>query len=206
MLTGLTGKLLGAPKPAIEAYNALTQSAEWQHPQAWTKEGVTLLDYDLVFLPGGHDKGVRQILDSLKAQQLLAEYFPQCKAPGKKACAAICHGVQALAHAKGADGKSVLYEVNTTALPGIFENSAYHGTRLFLGDYYKTYGAGTANVENIVREALKDPAKQWKSSANPSSPFVVDNEGWSYLSGRWPGDAPLLSERTIEMVKKLQAA
>lgn len=137
---------------------------------------------------------------------MLAEYFPHCQKPDKKACGAICHGVQALAHTVGKDGKSVIHDVNTTALPGSFENAAYFGTRLVLGDYYKTYGAGTANVENVVKNALDDPAKQWKSSANPGTPFVVENEAWNYLSGRWPGDAPLLAEKVVNLVKQLQAA
>ncbi|KAF1822032.1 class I glutamine amidotransferase-like protein [Dissoconium aciculare CBS 342.82] len=206
MLEGITGTLLGAPKAAVEAYKKMTQSTEWQNPKAWTSEGISLLDYDLLMLPGGHEKGVRQILDSPKAQALIAEYFPACQKPGKKATAAICHGVQALAHTKGADGNSVIHEVNTTALPGVFENAAYHSTRLFLGDYYKTYGAGTANVEEIVKAALRDPAKQWKSSANPAAPFLVENQDWNYISGRWPGDAPLLAESAVKMVQQLQKA
>jgi hypothetical protein len=56
MLEGVTGSLLGAPKPAVEAYKKMIQSTEWQHPKAWTSEGVTLLDYDLLMLPGGHEK------------------------------------------------------------------------------------------------------------------------------------------------------
>jgi hypothetical protein len=56
MLEGITGTLLGAPKAAVEAYKKMTQSTEWQNPKAWTSEGISLLDYDLLMLPGGHEK------------------------------------------------------------------------------------------------------------------------------------------------------
>jgi hypothetical protein len=35
-----------------------------QHPLSWTDPSLTLNPYDLIFLPGGHEKGVRQIIDS----------------------------------------------------------------------------------------------------------------------------------------------
>jgi len=144
---------------------------------------------------------VRQILDSETLHKKLAEYFPHTKrSQSQKCCAAICHGVQVLAHA------NVLGDVTTTALPGAFENGAYQSTRLFLGDYYKTYGAGTENVEDTVKSKLQDPEKQWKSSANPAAPFIVVDEGYYYMSGRWPGDAQLLAEKTVEMVKQVKGA
>ena len=130
------------------------------------------------------------------------EYFPHCQR--NKACGAICHGVQLLAHSvDSTSGKSVLAGVQTTALPGSFEDLAYHGTKLVLGDYYKTYGAGTANVEDIVKKTLNNPETQWKSSSSMLAPFIVQDPTWNYISGRWPGDAPLLAEKIVEMVKGL---
>jgi putative intracellular protease/amidase len=118
---------------------------------------------------------------------------------------AICHGVQLFADTKNADGKSVLHDVGTTALPGIMESSVYHGTRLLLGDYYKAYGHGSPNVETIVRNALDDPSTQWFSSASLITPFVVEDKVHNYTSGRWPGDSALLAEKTIEMVRAATA-
>jgi len=40
---------------------------------------------DDVFLPGGHDKGIRQILDSQRVHELLAEYFPLTGSRAKNA-------------------------------------------------------------------------------------------------------------------------
>ncbi len=84
----------------------------------------------------------------------LASYFPQTLKPSKKNVAAVCHGVMALAAANLLEGenkgKSILHDSDTTALPGAFEGVAFWGTRLFLGDYYKTYGVGSDSVETAV--------------------------------------------------------
>lgn len=126
-------------------------SEEFQHPLSWSTPGLSLDLFSFVFLPGGHDKAVRQILDSATVHALLAEYFPKTRRPdGVKAVGAICHGVLALANAKGADGQSLISECTTTTLPARFEQVAYWGTRIILGDYYKTYGAGSEDVEDSV--------------------------------------------------------
>jgi putative intracellular protease/amidase len=99
----------------------------------------------------------------------------------QKAVAAVCHGVMALAEAKiqkaeegaaagspeegKAQGpKSVLHDAVTTALPARFEQLAFWSTRLFLGDYYKTYGAGSDDVQAAVSNHLDDPKNQYKNS------------------------------------------
>lgn len=204
MYKGVTGTLLGAAKPAKEAYHALTtKDPSFDSPESWTAPAFSLNEFDLVFLPGGHEKRVRQIIDSARVHSLLAEYFPKTKKSGSsggKCLAAICHGVQVLAAATYHDGKSVLHDVETTALIGLMEQGIFQATRLFLGDYYKTYGAGTPSVQQIVTDKLDKP-EQFKSSLS-SSPFVVEDPTYNYLSARFPPDAAELAKRTIEMVKK----
>lgn len=128
MLQGWTGSLLGAPKAAITAYNAMVKSSEWQSPHSWSDPSADLTSFDVVFVPGGHEKNVRQLLDSERAQHLMAAYWPLIKKPGKKVCGAVCHGVQLLAHTKGDDGKSILHDVTTTALVG-GSRSFHHNNR-----------------------------------------------------------------------------
>jgi putative intracellular protease/amidase len=159
----------------------MSQSPEFSSPLAWTSSSFSLAPYNLVFLPGGHEKGVRQLIDSSIMQSHLASYFPQTEKTknNQKAVAAVCHGVMALAEAKieeqregedaGNEGeakklKSVLHDAVTTALPARFEQVAFWGTRLFLGDYYKTYGAGSDDVQVAVSNHLKNPKKQYKNS------------------------------------------
>ncbi|KAK4942965.1 hypothetical protein LTR10_017349 [Elasticomyces elasticus] len=206
MLTGWTGALLGAPQVAKEAYKTFSRDSRVQNPTSWTDPSLKLEDYDLVFLPGGHDKGVRQIIDSPRVHELLAAYFPKTAKPSTKSLVAICHGVQVLATASSAEdkSKSVIHDVQTTALPGFMEQSIYYATWPFLGDYYKTYGAGTDSVQEIVTKRLDSPSL-FKNSLGPS-PFVVEDPKYNYLSGRFPPDAELLAQKAVAMVNEVTKA
>jgi len=205
LLKGITQKLLGATGSVVKQYDAMAASPEFQKPLSWSDPSFSLEPYNLVFLPGGHEKGVRQLIDSPIMAKHLGSYFPQIKKPSKKTVAAVCHGVLVLAMAKFLDGedkgKSVIHDCVTTTLPARFEQTAFWGTRLFLGDYYKTYGAGSEDVEVSVRKCLDDPAKQYQNSLGPGA-FVVQDEKYNYISARFPGDAELLAEQTIALVKE----
>ncbi|KAJ9615786.1 hypothetical protein H2200_001863 [Cladophialophora chaetospira] len=204
MLTGWTGALLGAPREGKEAYKQLVEAAAFQHPRSWTDASFSLKEYDCVVLPGGHDKGVRQIIDSERIHQLLAEYFPLTKKPSSKCVAAICHGVQVLAASEYSigdmAGKSVLADVKTTALQGFHEQFIYYATMLFLGDYYKTYGHGTPSVQEIVTKRLEKP-EQFQGSLQ-FAPFVVEDDAFNYVSARFPPDAEEFARRVVEVLKK----
>jgi putative intracellular protease/amidase len=128
----------------------MSKTPEFQKPLSWMSSDFSLGGYNLVFLPGGHDKGVRQLIDSSVMQKHVSSYFPSTIKPSSKTVAAVCHGVMVLSETKGSDGKSVIHECVTTALPACFEEVAFWGTRAFLGDYYKTYGAGSDDVEKSV--------------------------------------------------------
>ncbi|KAF5876575.1 uncharacterized protein Bfra_002980 [Botrytis fragariae] len=201
MLEGITQKLLGATQEAVNAYKHMSQTKEFTSPLSWSSDSFSLDSYDLVFLPGGHEKGVRQLIDSDVMHQHLISYWKGVEKPGKKHVGAVCHGVMVLSETLTAENKSIIHDCDTTALPGIFEGAAYWSTRWALGDYYKTYGAGSENVETSVRKRLDDPGKQWKHYAG-LQPFVVEDEKYNYISGRWPGDAQLLADRIVELVKK----
>ncbi|KAF6801053.1 ThiJ/PfpI family protein [Colletotrichum sojae] len=204
MLEGVSQKLLGAASTTLKVYNAMTESPEMQNPLSWIAPGFTLDDFDVVHIPGGHDKSVRQLMDSATAQKLMADFFPKTKKPGKKIVAAICHGPLLLCNSLGTDGNSVLYHCTSTALPACFESLSYHGTKLFLGDYYKTYGAGSENVEDSMKRALKDPS-QFKSRWIPNQPFVVEDPEYNYISARFPPDAAKFSEMVVNLVHLVQS-
>lgn len=141
----------GATRATIQKYDTMVASDEFLHPLAWDSVDFSLEMYDMVLFPGGHDRGIRQLIDSPIVHRLMVEYFPKTKKPSKKAVAAICHGVMTLSNARDADGKSPICSCITTALPSFMESFIYWGTFLVLGDYYKTYGAGSMNVEESVR-------------------------------------------------------
>ncbi|KAI1338162.1 class I glutamine amidotransferase-like protein [Xylariaceae sp. FL0016] len=199
MLEGMTQRLLGAKKDVVTLYKKMQRSEEMLHPLAWTDPVFSLDPYDLVILPGGHDKGVRQIIESPVVHKLMVDYFPKTKKPGRKAVAAVCHGVMVLSESKDGDGRSVLRDCLTTALPSKFEQAAYWGTRAFLGDYYKTYGHGSEDVEQAVTKVLGNPA-QFRSSMNPG-PFVCEDEQYNYISARYPGDAEIFAEEAIKLME-----
>ncbi|KAI9643493.1 hypothetical protein NHQ30_008112 [Ciborinia camelliae] len=206
MLTGVTQKILGATQSTIALYNQMTQTREFNTPLSWTSDSFSLDAYDLVFLPGGHEKSVRQLIDSEIMHRHLVEYWKGVRKPGKKCVGAVCHGVMVLSETlcdigNGEGRKSILHDCATTALPGMFEGVAYWGTRLALGDYYKTYGGGSESVESSVRKRLDDPENQWKGSWG-ISPFVVEDEKYNYVSARYPGDVQLLADTVVTLVKK----
>ncbi|PNY29549.1 Uncharacterized protein TCAP_00541 [Tolypocladium capitatum] len=202
MLQGITQRLLGAARPVIRQYEAMAASEEWQRPLAWSAPAFTLDVFDLVFLPGGHEKSVRQVIDSAAVHALLVDFFPKTRKPGTKAVGAVCHGVMVLSEAKDGQGRSVLHGCTTTTLPARFEQLAFWGTRAFLGDYYKTYGASSGDVEDFVRKELADAA-HFKGSLLPA-PFVVEDENFNYISARFPGDAQLMSEKLVSLVRGLR--
>ena len=222
MLYGIVGALLGANREAKSAYHAMIANESnvaggISKPHAWTSPDFSLAEYDIVFLPGGHDKGVRQIVDSSKMHDLLADYFPTTRrsktntmlGTPKHTIAAICHGVQVLAFTPSntttstGKSKSIIHDAKTTALPAFMEESIFWLTRLFLGDYYKTYGYGSKSVQRFVEDGLDDP-KQFVNSPswNASAPFIVEDETYNYVTGRFPPDAWVLARRAVEMVKE----
>ena len=133
----------------------MREDAAIQSPLSWDDPSFSLETFDLLFFPGGHEKNVRQVIDSPVVHKKVAEYFPQTRRPSRKAVAAICHGVLVLSESTLPNGKSVLHDVTTTTLPNAFESTAFWSTRLFLGDYYKTYGAGSDSCQTSVRTLRK---------------------------------------------------
>lgn len=85
----------------VKQYIAMVESEECKHPLSWSAPGFSLDEFTLVFLPGGHEKGVRQIIDSPVVHRLLADYVPKTRKPSTKALGAICHGVMVLSESRG---------------------------------------------------------------------------------------------------------
>ncbi|KIM23658.1 hypothetical protein M408DRAFT_332258 [Serendipita vermifera MAFF 305830] len=199
MISGMLSTVMGAKPPAKAAYQLLSSSTSFKNPKAWTTVGFSLLDYDVLILPGGHDKGVKQIIENESLRLHLAEFFPLTKdVPDdlnrkKKVCGAICHGVMVLAWAKDPAGKSLLYDRKTTTLPEHLEKMAYVMTAPVLGDYYRTYpGKYTAGLVQETPEQYVAGPFNLTASYAPECAHVVCDE--RYISARWPGDAHKWSE------------
>lgn len=202
------GRFLRANRDARTAYAQMLESAEYQHPIAWTDAGLD--DVDALLLPGGHRaRGMRSYIDSEVLQALVVEAFRR-----GMLVAAICHGV--LLAARSIDestGRSVLYGRKTTALTWDFERRAWQlsrVTRFWDRDYYRTYSErpgdpdGYMSVEAEVTRALENPGDfcnvpndsphrraqtsgMARDTATDSRPAFVVDDG-AYISARWPGD------------------
>lgn len=179
-------RFLRADKGAREAYADMQEDPAYQSPATYAE--VSAGPYDVLHLPGGHAPGMRVFLESDEVHRLIAAFFRD----GDKVVGAICHGVLAAARSLGEDGRSVLYGRKTTALTARMELIAWRLTRLWLGDYYRTY---PTTVQDEVTAALASPddfftgprSVRKDSLARLSRGFVV--EDGDYVSGRWPGDA-----------------
>lgn len=202
MLTGWTQKILGATQDTCIAYAEMMNDLTTNPAKAWSSDQFSFMPYDILMFPGGHEKSVRQVIESARVHSLLAEFWIHTLTSSSvnKAVAAICHGVLVPSLAKDANGLSLLFDCSTTTLPNFFENAAYYGTAMLLGDYYKTFGSTSANCEEMVKVGLRDPKTQFLSS-NMLSPFVVVDAKRRYVSGRYPADAELLAKTVIDMWK-----
>ncbi|MFT6052915.1 MAG: protease I, partial [Halioglobus sp.] len=156
---GIWRSLLKTRSDAVEACLAMQNSAAFLSPQSY--QDVNEADFDALLLPGGHDKGVKEYLESPVLQRLVADFFLR-----DKPVAAICHGVVLAARSVASDtGKSVIAGYNTSCLLKSQELLAYQMTRLWLNDYYLTYPELT--VEDEVTAAL-DHSAQFHSGPTPA--------------------------------------
>lgn len=188
--------LLRANADARAAYGEMAADPAFAQPMR--HDAMRADAIDALLLPGGHAQGMKPYLESPEVQALIAAMFAL-----DKPVAAVCHGVLAVARARGGDGRSVLHGRKTTALPRQMEMSAWLLTCLWLGDYYRTY---PISVQEEVTECLARPEDYivGPQSLRRDRPdrldlgFVV-RDG-NYLSARWPGDVHRLGEELAKML------
>jgi protease I len=195
---GIWKPVLRARKDAVEAYREMESSDAFTNPCAY-KEAQEA-GFDALLLSGGHDKAIKEYLESGVLQQLVVDFFNADKPVG-----AICHGVVLAARSiDPGTGKSALYHYRTTALLKTQETMAYKMTRLWLKDYYLTYPEIT--VEDEVTNALsgsdnflRGPNPLLRDDHDhPNRGFTVRDR--NYLSARWPGDAYAFSTEFAAML------
>lgn len=191
--------LLMTRQPVLQRYQAMIQSTAFQNPRAYAS--VQPEQYEAIIVPGGHAAGMRSMLDSKRAQQLVLHFFQ-----ANKPVAAVCHGVLLIARTiDPATGRSVLFNRTTTALPSLtMELPAWLVTAPWLGSYYRTY---STTVEAEVKAALASPS-DFKhgpllplrdSDRRQQAGFIVQDK--NYLSARWPGDCHRYAAAFVEMVQ-----
>jgi protease I len=194
---GLLAPLLMADRNAQQAYEEMKTSNEFTNPLKWSQ--LNAHDFDGLLLPGGHDKGMREYLESKELQAQVSKYFRQGKPVG-----AICHGVVLAARSLADNGQSVLHGRKTTSLLESQELTAWAMTRLWLQDYYRTY---PVTVEQEVKSTLasktdfqKGPVPLLRDSLEHLNRGFVLQDG-NYLSARWPGDAHRFATEFLKMLR-----
>ena len=186
-LPALFRRSLMADPSAVRCYRELESAPEFTSPIAYAAADAA--DFDALLLPGGHDKGMRVYLESEVLKRVVAAFFA-----ADKPVAAICHGTLLAARSE-LGGHSVLWGKKTTGLTRRQELAAWHLTRAWLGDYYRTYATPMADelISYLRAPSDYDPGPGYPiplsrdSEAKPERGFVV-RDG-KYLSARWPGDA-----------------
>src|SRR5579859_7170718 len=190
LLTGVIFGQLGAKPEAIAAYRELEQQEAFQHPLPY--DAIETGRYDMLLLPGGHAKGMRQYLESNVVQQRALEFMRQSKLVG-----AICHGVLVLARTIDPETQSsVLYGRKLTGLTKRLERTGYYLTSWRLGDYYRTY---PEYVEDETVKVLKQRS-DFQHGGSIRKPFVV--EDGNLITARYPEDAHLFAQKLLERVKR----
>lgn len=190
LLTGVIFGQLGAKPDAIAAYRELEQHKTFRHPLPY--EAIESGEFDVLLLPGGHAKGMRQYLESTVVQQKALEFMQQHKLVG-----AICHGVLVLARTIDPETpRSVLYGRTLTGLTKRLEQTGYYLTAWRLGDYYRTY---PEYVEDEVTGVLKERS-DFCQGGRIRKPYVV--EVGNLITARYPADAHLFAQKLIEKAKQ----
>lgn len=173
-----------AKPEAIAAYHKMEKSQAFRHPIPYA--AIDPQQFDLLLLPGGHAKGMRQYLGSGEVQDTALAFMQHTKLVG-----AICHGVLVLARTIDPEtGHSVLRGRRLTGLTKRLERTSYYLTFWRLGDYYRTY---PEYVE--VLHALEDRS-DFLHGGSIWKPFVVEDA--NLITARYPADANLFAQKLVE--------
>ncbi|MCF6213321.1 MAG: type 1 glutamine amidotransferase domain-containing protein [Flavobacteriaceae bacterium] len=192
LIDGVIFGQLGAKPYAIAIYNEMLQSDEFNHPI--TYDAINPDDYALLHLPGGHEKGIKQYLESAVLQEKVAQFFYRNKWVGS-----VCHGAIVLARTIDKNtGKSIVADRKLTALTKSLEKLAYYITAWKLGDYYRTYPTYT---QDEVQSCLIDKS-HFKTGAFMFKPFVCNDK--NLITARWPKDIELYCQTLLKSLKSVK--
>jgi putative intracellular protease/amidase len=184
---GLLSPVLMTRPEAIESYRAMERDDAFVKPMRYEDVPSSI---DLLVIPGGHAQGMKAMLESEVAKQIVRDQFAR-----SRPVAAVCHGVLLLARA------GVLRGRRTTALTKTMELSAWAMTKPFLGDYYRTY---PKTVEDEVASALArredfDPGPLVPRRDTADKPGFTVRDG-DYVSARYPGDCHAFAHSCVALV------
>ncbi|MCP4443362.1 MAG: thiamine biosynthesis protein ThiJ [Aureispira sp.] len=191
LITGVIFGKLGAKPEAIKIYKELELDPAFINPILYSD--IQVSEYDLIHLPGGHAKGMRQYLENEALRAKVLEFDQS-----KKLIGAICHGSIVLARTiDPKTNKSIIYDRQLTGLIKRLEKLAYYITFWKLGDYYRTY---PEYVEDEICRNLKNRKQFKRGGFYAKKPFVCIDQ--NLITARWPEDAYLYAETLIQKLEE----
>jgi putative intracellular protease/amidase len=184
---GLLSPVLMTRPEAIESYRAMERDDAFARPLRYEDVPSSI---DLLVVPGGHAPGMKTMLESEVAKQIVRDQFARARP-----VAAVCHGVLLLARA------GVLRGRRTTALTKTMELAAWAMTKPFLGDYYRTYPKTVEDevVESLARREDFDPGPLVPRRDTPEKLGFTVRDG-DYVSARYPGDCHAFARSCVALV------
>jgi len=196
---GILSPLLMTKKTDLECYKKMIESEQFKKPIAY--EHLEINEISGLFVPGGHAKGMRSLLGSKVAQDIVVKAFKRNLPIG-----CVCHGTLLLARSiDPKTNRSVLFGRKVTGLLKNMELSAWFLTWIWLRNYYRTYDI---SVETEVKQYLQSERdfKQGPIFAKRDSPenmkdgFTV-RDG-NLISARWPGDCHKLAQDFLSLIRE----
>ena len=153
LLTGVLFGQLGAEPEPSAFYRELERDAAFCNPVAW--DAIDVARFDGLLLAGGHAPGMRQYLGSTRCRSRSRRSSRRDGRSARSATACWWRRAASIPRPGGASSSSAA----RPACQGPWSATAYWLTAWKLGRYYRTY---PAYVEDEVRAALRDPARQFE--------------------------------------------
>jgi protease I len=190
----------------IQAYTAVQQAGLLNTPVSYgavlaagRASAPCFAAYDALLLPGGHCPDMKPYLEDTTLHALVKEM-----SDAGKIVAAVCHGVVLAARSGILSGKQV------TALPSWMEGVAHTLTRLWMGDYYRTYRHTTVEAEVTLAVGcggafLRGPKGFARDAPSSLAKGFVVRDG-QLLTARWPGDCHAFASALWTMLSEQEAS
>ena len=198
---GLLSPMLMTREADLDCYKKMTESEEFNNPIAY--ESLAIDQISGLFVPGGHAKGMRSMLGSKVAQDIVVKAFNKNLPIG-----CVCHGTLLLARSIDAKtNRSVLFDRKVTGLTKTMELSAWFLTWIWLRNYYRTYDV---SVETEVKTFLESDESFIRGPvlAKRDSPRNLENgftvRDGNLISARWPGDCHKLAKEFINLIRDIE--
>ncbi|EEB08304.1 hypothetical protein SJAG_03450 [Schizosaccharomyces japonicus yFS275] len=169
-LSGWRSWIVGVDAETREIYGRMSTTDEFLKPFDLFDPHFTFTDYDLVYIPGGTDPCVYELMEMSRLTELLAQYIPlTSRVSGYHVLAATAQGALAVVKAAGN------LDLKTTTTPLYLERTSY------LSGLTKpeAYLSAMIPSEKYVAGPM---AKEW----------VYEDEKYFYISARHSGDIGLL--------------